>query len=189
MGGGVGWWWVGVGWGGMGAAIRWCRGGGGSMGEMVVGWGRYPAVSLVASLNRRLQAGIPMGCGCGGGRCPAVSLVASLNRRPATGRHPYGMRVCVCALSGGVARGLAQPPATGWHPYGMRVWGRALSGGVARGLAQPPATGRHPYGMLGGPQMRCCGMRGGWSMEGGWVRRMHRCFIIWSLRRRVGSRR
>ena len=81
MGGGVGWWWVGVGWGGMGAAIRWCRGGGGSMGEMVVGWGRYPAVSLVASLNRRLQAGIPMGCGCGGGRCPAVSLVASLNRR------------------------------------------------------------------------------------------------------------
>lgn len=35
------------------------------MGEMVVGWGRHPAVSLVASLNRWLRAGIPMGCwGC-----------------------------------------------------------------------------------------------------------------------------
>ena len=50
----------------------------GAMGG-VVGWGRRSG--SVALLNHRLQAGTPAGVCVVCGRYPAVSLVASLNRR------------------------------------------------------------------------------------------------------------
>ncbi len=48
-------------WGGLRAAIRWCRGRGGAMGEWFLGWGRQSGGVARAELNRRLQAIIPAG--------------------------------------------------------------------------------------------------------------------------------
>jgi hypothetical protein len=66
---------------------------------------------------------------------------------------------------------VARPPGTSRHPLRGAILLGVVSGGVARGLAQPPARGRHPCGMrrrgLGDRRGRWGGW-GGWGEWGEW---------------------